>query len=251
MTALEIRPEEIGTYSYERYREIRARMMAVPRQNTPAPKPASGINAHIVQSAAPRIYPVPVGPSRTFSSPPKPRIKIRDIVNIVAHVYGVPVNCILSRRRAISVTRPRQEVMWLAKKFTQLSLPEIGRAMGKDHTTVLHAINKIDSLIANAGYEAKADAYVADWQAYLVERERMAPKPVPIPITPQPPRPPATSTPMMWTHAEKEQVRALLAAGWLPSRLAAKLGRSKSSLRNAIRRHRLDQPAAPALIAAE
>ena len=45
---------------------------------------------------------------------------------------------------------PRQVAMYLVKELTQASLPEIGRAFGgKHHTTVIHSINKIDSLRAN------------------------------------------------------------------------------------------------------
>ena len=52
-----------------------------------------------------------------------------------------------SARRARSVARPRQVAMYLAKKLTARSLPEIGRKFGgRDHTTVMHAVKKVDEL---------------------------------------------------------------------------------------------------------
>jgi chromosomal replication initiator protein len=57
---------------------------------------------------------------------------------------------LLSARRTANVVRPRQIAMYLAKTLTLRSLPEIGRRFGgRDHTTVLHAVRKIESLIGN------------------------------------------------------------------------------------------------------
>jgi len=73
------------------------------------------------------------------------RIKIEDILRIVSRHYAVSKQDILSQRRHRSVVRPRQVGMYLAKHLTSRSLPEIGRRFGdRDHTTVLHAIRKID-----------------------------------------------------------------------------------------------------------
>jgi chromosomal replication initiator protein len=73
------------------------------------------------------------------------RIKIDDILKIVARHYGVSRADLLSQRRHRSVVWPRQIGMYLAKQMTSRSLPEIGRRFGdRDHTTVLHAIRKID-----------------------------------------------------------------------------------------------------------
>jgi chromosomal replication initiator protein len=52
-----------------------------------------------------------------------------------------------SSRRARMVARPRQVAMYLAKQLTQRSLPEIGKRFGgRDHTTVMHAVRKIEEL---------------------------------------------------------------------------------------------------------
>jgi chromosomal replication initiator protein len=73
------------------------------------------------------------------------RIKIDDILRIVSRHFAVSKQDILSQRRHRSVVRPRQIGMYLAKHLTARSLPEIGRRFGdRDHTTVLHAIRKID-----------------------------------------------------------------------------------------------------------
>ena len=59
---------------------------------------------------------------------------------------------ILSSRRTAVVVKPRQVAMYLAKTLTMRSLPEIGRRFGgRDHTTVLHAVRKIEGLSQTDG----------------------------------------------------------------------------------------------------
>ncbi len=73
------------------------------------------------------------------------RIKIEDILKVVSKHFNVGRNDLLSARRAREVVVPRQIGMYLAKKLTARSLPEIGRRFGgRDHSTVLHAVRKID-----------------------------------------------------------------------------------------------------------
>ena len=77
------------------------------------------------------------------------RITIEDIQKRVAEHYNVRLADMHSPRRARSVARPRQVAMYLAKQLTTRSLPEIGRKFGgRDHTTVMHAVRKIDELRA-------------------------------------------------------------------------------------------------------
>jgi chromosomal replication initiator protein len=77
------------------------------------------------------------------------RIKIEDILRIISRHYGVSKGDLLSQRRHRSVVWPRQIGMYLAKHLTARSLPEIGRRFGgRDHTTVLHAIRKIEGEIS-------------------------------------------------------------------------------------------------------
>ncbi len=82
------------------------------------------------------------------ASPDGSRIKIDDILKVVGRHYNVGRTDLLSPRRARSVVVPRQIGMYLAKKMTARSLPEIGRRFGgRDHSTVLHAVRKIEGQI--------------------------------------------------------------------------------------------------------
>ena len=76
------------------------------------------------------------------------RVKIEDIQKMVATRYNVSRADILSERRTAAVVKPRQIAMYLAKALTPRSLPEIGRRFGgRDHTTVLHAVRKIEKAV--------------------------------------------------------------------------------------------------------
>ncbi len=88
---------------------------------------------------------------RDLIRPQDPRkVKIEDIQRIVARHYNVSRGDLLSSRRTANVVRPRQVAMYLAKTLTLRSLPEIGRRFGgRDHTTVLHAVRKIENLVGN------------------------------------------------------------------------------------------------------
>lgn len=73
------------------------------------------------------------------------RVRVEDIQRIVARHFNVPRSDLLSNRRTRTIVRPRQVAMYLAKTLTPRSLPEIGRRFGgRDHTTVLHAVRKIE-----------------------------------------------------------------------------------------------------------
>jgi chromosomal replication initiator protein len=73
-------------------------------------------------------------------------VTIDNIKRTVAGYYNIRVGDLNSPRRTRSLARPRQVAMALAKELTQHSLPEIGEAFGKDHTTVLHACRKVSEL---------------------------------------------------------------------------------------------------------
>ncbi|SDB51164.1 chromosomal replication initiator protein DnaA [Bauldia litoralis] len=76
------------------------------------------------------------------------RVRIEEIQVVVARHYNVSKADLLSSRRTRTIVRPRQIAMYLAKALTPRSLPEIGRRFGgRDHTTVLHAVRKIEGLI--------------------------------------------------------------------------------------------------------
>jgi chromosomal replication initiator protein len=77
------------------------------------------------------------------------RVSIEEIQKRVAEHYRIRTSDMHSARRARAVARPRQVAMYLSKQLTSRSLPEIGRKFGgRDHTTVMHAVRKIEELRA-------------------------------------------------------------------------------------------------------
>ena len=84
------------------------------------------------------------------------RINIEQIQKQVAAHYNIRLAEMHSARRSRAVARPRQVAMYLAKQLTSRSLPEIGRQFGgRDHTTVIHAVRKVEDL-------SRADAAFAE-----------------------------------------------------------------------------------------
>ncbi|MCL5777675.1 chromosomal replication initiator protein DnaA [Limibaculum sp. FT325] len=80
------------------------------------------------------------------------KVTIDEIKRRVADHYNLRLSDLVSARRARAVARPRQVAMYLAKTLTSKSLPEIGRGFGgRDHTTVIHAVKKIESLRESDG----------------------------------------------------------------------------------------------------
>jgi chromosomal replication initiator protein len=78
------------------------------------------------------------------------KVTVDTIQKVVAEHYALKQADLLSERRARAIARPRQVAMWLAKQITTRSLPDIGRRFGgRDHTTVLHAVRRIESLKAD------------------------------------------------------------------------------------------------------
>lgn len=75
------------------------------------------------------------------------RTTIDEIQRKVAEHFNISVKEMQSSRRARNVARPRQIAMYLAKQLTSRSLPEIGRKFDRDHTTVMHAVRKVEELM--------------------------------------------------------------------------------------------------------
>jgi chromosomal replication initiator protein len=113
--------------------------------------------AHSKLTAQPITLEMAEREMRDLIRPAEPkRVRIEDIQRIVARQYNVSRADLLSSRRTANVVRPRQVAMYLAKILTLRSLPEIGRRFGgRDHTTVLHAVRKIENL-------AGTDSVLAD-----------------------------------------------------------------------------------------
>jgi chromosomal replication initiator protein len=87
------------------------------------------------------------------------RVTIEEIQRRVAEHFNIKQADMQSPRRARQVARPRQVAMYLAKQLTTRSLPEIGRKFGgRDHTTVMHAVKKVEELCAaDAGFSEDVD----------------------------------------------------------------------------------------------
>ena len=87
---------------------------------------------------------------KDFINDNKKSINVESIQNIVAVYFNLNIQEMLSPRRSRSLARPRQIAMYLAKKYTTNSLPDIGRKFSnRDHTTVIHAVKKIEELVKN------------------------------------------------------------------------------------------------------
>jgi len=100
-----------------------------------------GRNPITVDAAAAVIHDI-------VASMPVRQIMIEDVLRAVTGHFNVSRADLLSSRRHKSVVYPRQVGMYLAKTLTTRSLPEIGRKFGgRDHTTVLHAVRKIERLV--------------------------------------------------------------------------------------------------------
>lgn len=91
-----------------------------------------------------------------------PRVMAIPIIKEMCRVYGVSYRDICGDGRTREICFPRQKMMWVVRHRTIFSFPEIGRKFGgRDHTTVLHAVNKIDRLIASN------DPSVADLKGWI------------------------------------------------------------------------------------
>ena len=76
------------------------------------------------------------------------RVTVDEIQKLTSEHFGLKQADLLSERRTRSVARPRQVAMWLCKQHTTRSYPDIGRRFGgRDHTTVLHAVKKVEELL--------------------------------------------------------------------------------------------------------
>ncbi len=77
------------------------------------------------------------------------KVTIEEIQRKVSEHYNIRLSDLIGPRRVRNIARPRQVAMWLAKRLTTRSLPEIGRRFGgRDHTTVMHGVRKIEELKA-------------------------------------------------------------------------------------------------------
>ena len=93
-------------------------------------------------------------------------VNAENIRDLVAEYYGVSVKDLIGKKRARNIARPRQMAMALVRELTQDSFPEIGQVFGgRDHTTVMHACEKISEL------RAEDSSVEKDYQALLATLE--------------------------------------------------------------------------------
>ena len=85
--------------------------------------------------------------------PPQPKkITIESIQNTVSKYYGVEKSELLSKKRNKHIVYPRQIAMYLCRRLTEASFPQIGEQFGgRDHTTVMHANEKIERNVESDG----------------------------------------------------------------------------------------------------
>jgi hypothetical protein len=172
MPALEIGQDEIGRFDPLAYKARSARLWGVKTKPLGAHLYDAPIGPVRVVARVHRDWLDVKGPGATIHVPEiklvARRVRISEIIKIVSTVHGISTTDIVSKRRCAAAVRPRHEAMWLAKKFTTRSLPEIGREFGdRDHTTVLHAVRKVEAKVSAGEYEALALPFVADLDARL------------------------------------------------------------------------------------
>lgn len=147
MTPLQMHYHQARKARLQRFAEAAQRPVSLPPPIAPEPEPEPA--AAPIEPEQPTKRPywfwMVAEPHRRY--PP-----VKAIQHAVADHYDVTVHDILSSRRTARVVKPRQIAMFLAKKLTLKSLPEVGRRFGgRDHTTVLHAVRKIESLAQEDG----------------------------------------------------------------------------------------------------
>ena len=114
-------------------------------------------------------------PSRDY----RPAVPVvREIQRRVSGAFGVSMTDLLGRRRTQRFVQPRQVAMYICAKCTGESLAAIGRLFGKDHTTVIHAIEKVEEQRKkSAGLDEMIDELMADlWspESVVVSRAEAA-----------------------------------------------------------------------------
>jgi hypothetical protein len=136
----------------------------------PAPKPTAAPERVIeVVEPAPVPAPPPVATEDRdwLFVTPRPVTTIKDIQMTVAKHYGFTCMDMRSKRRTAALAKARHVAMYVVKSVTPRSLPEIGYYFGgRDHTTVLHAVRRIDGLVAtDEAFRAEVDGLKSQFEA--------------------------------------------------------------------------------------
>ena len=121
--------ELLGTRAIESVRDLLAGLNQVVARSTLLKRP---ITTELVEEALATV------------SVPGRRRSLGEIIAGVARAYSLEVSDLRSRSRKRRVTRPRQLAMYLCRRYTDASLKEIGRALARDHSSVLYAIDVVE-----------------------------------------------------------------------------------------------------------
>ncbi|MBB4200610.1 hypothetical protein GGD83_004439 [Rhodoblastus sphagnicola] len=127
-----------------RYRAARQRLYS-PGVTTPKMKTPIRELVGTDPATVPTTIPTPVTTlSRLVSTIDLSNEKSGPILKLVSERTGVSIKEILGDEKPAAIAAARQEAMWAVKKITNWSLPRIGRRFNRDHTTVLHAIRRVE-----------------------------------------------------------------------------------------------------------
>jgi len=164
MSMITLKDEGYNPRTFHAERQARLKRIAaaaVPDTWNPPPKPKAVLTVVLPQPAEPEpIHPGNGSPLRIisieqideydFGAIVRKYPRIARIQQVVASYYNIPMYLFLSGIRTAPVVFPRQIAMYLCRKLTIKSMPEIGRKFGgKDHTTILHGCRKIEKLLAS------------------------------------------------------------------------------------------------------
>lgn len=154
-----------------RYLELHRKCFARRPQFDPVPKAVESVPCDDIGPIF--IPPAPVTPGdMAFDGPLTGRLLLR----MVCAATDISINDVCSSRRTKIHVRARHLYFWIARKFTGLSLPQIGMISGgRDHTTVLHGCRRVDRLIQAENVEVIDDPMVmihrlwtTDWSAVSI-----------------------------------------------------------------------------------
>jgi hypothetical protein len=143
-----------------RYREIKRRLWSAPvAPRREASKPLPRDVLYISTTPLPDDRPVwePVLTARDIA---------RAVVAEVCAKHSVPIRAVMSQRRQKELVKARQEICWRLREETTWSLPQIGRFLGRDHTSILHSCRAYEATLRGETYVVPAK------QARALERKR-------------------------------------------------------------------------------
>ena len=164
-------------------------------------------------------YPgVAVSPSATVPDTALPSgsaaATVEAIKSAVCAEYGLRSRDMASPDRTRSIAHPRQIAMYLTRRMTRLSLPQIGsRFGGRDHTTVLHACRRVEGWLEDPGFAAELDSLIEWVEAVSAVDPEPVPGPraaEPRPSSSAPEPPPSQAFPCRSPNCDKRRARGRL-----------------------------------------